>query len=71
MTNIPARLGSEAEFLLEHVCRTVPKAVLHLPGPDFIDRVVAGSDRTPGTLRTLSAMASPGSVRPAASASQT
>jgi class I fructose-bisphosphate aldolase len=50
MTNIPALLGSEAEFLLNHVSNTFPKGTLHLPGPDFIDRVVAASDRKPGTL---------------------
>jgi class I fructose-bisphosphate aldolase len=51
MTDILALLGNEAESLLTHTCRTIPKSVLHLPGPDFIDRVVAGSDRRPGTLR--------------------
>ena len=53
MTNISALLGSEAEFLLDHISSTFNKAELHLPGPDFIDRVVAGSDRTPGTLRNF------------------
>jgi len=53
MTNIPELLGSEAESLLSHTCKTFPKSALHLPGPDFIDRVVAGSDRTPGTLRSF------------------
>ena len=53
MTNIPALLGSEADYLLNHACHTFPKTTLHLPGPDFIDRVVAGSDRTPGTLRNF------------------
>jgi len=53
MTNIPAHLGSEAAYLLEHISSTFPKGSLHLPGPDFIDRVVAASDRTPGTLRNF------------------
>ncbi len=53
MTPIAELLGSEAESLLTHTCKTFPKAALHLPGPDFIDRVVAGSDRTPGTLRNF------------------
>ena len=53
MTPIPSLLGSEAEFLLDHVCNTFPKSTLHLPGPDFIDRVVAAGDRTPGTLRNF------------------
>ncbi len=53
MTPIAELLGSEAESLLTHTCRTFPKSALHLPGPDFIDRVVAGSDRTPATLRSF------------------
>ena len=53
MTNIPELLGGEAESLLTHSCKTFPKSALHLPGSDFIDRVVAGSDRTPGTLRNF------------------
>ena len=53
MTDIQALLGGEAEFLLSHTCNTIPKSALHLPGPDYIDRVVAASDRTPGTLRNF------------------
>lgn len=53
MTPITELLGGEAESLLTHTCKTIPKTTLHLPGPDFIDRVVAGSDRTPGTLRSF------------------
>lgn len=53
MTNIQELLGGEAESLLSHRCLTFPASALHLPGPDFIDRVVAGSDRSPGTLRSF------------------
>lgn len=53
MTDIAALLGSEAQSLLEHTCQTIPKASLHLPGPDFVDRVVAGSDRPVPVLRNL------------------
>lgn len=53
MTDIQQLLGAAAESLLTHSCRTIPKENLHLPGPDFIDRVVAGSDRSPGTLRSF------------------
>ena len=53
MTDILALLGGEASYLLDHRCETFPKSALHLPGPDFIDRVVAGSDRTPATLRNF------------------
>lgn len=53
MTDIQSLLGSEASYLLDHRCTTFPKSSLHLPGPDFIDRVVAGSDRMPATLRNF------------------
>ncbi len=46
-------LGSEAELLLNHVSKTIPKGSLHLPGGDFVDRVWTESDRTPAVLRSL------------------
>jgi class I fructose-bisphosphate aldolase len=36
---IAETLAEEAAALLEHKCATIPKAQLHLPGPDFVDRV--------------------------------
>jgi len=52
-TDIEALLGPEARSLLEHVCKGIPKESLHLPGPDFVDRVVAHSDRSPSVMRSL------------------
>jgi class I fructose-bisphosphate aldolase len=49
-------LGDAAKGLLEHKCKTVPKERLHLPGPDFVDRIVALSDRNPQVMRSLQAM---------------
>ena len=46
-------LGSDAA-LLEHQCKTVPKENLHLPGPDFIDRIFTATDRSARTLVSLS-----------------
>jgi len=46
-------LGKEAEYLLDHKSKTIPKEKLHLPGPDFIDRVWAQSDRKIPVLRNL------------------
>jgi class I fructose-bisphosphate aldolase len=40
--------------LLDHRCQGIPKSMLHLPGPDFIDRVLAPSDRPINVLRALS-----------------
>jgi class I fructose-bisphosphate aldolase len=54
--NIQSLLGSEAAYLLEHISSTFPQSSLHLPGPDFIDRVVANSDRTPATQRNFQQM---------------
>ena len=48
-------LGDEATSLLDHRCK-VSKEDLHLPGPDFVDRVWAASDRQPQTLRSMQAM---------------
>lgn len=49
-------LGSGADSLLNHECKTVPKELLHLPGPDFIDRVMKDSNRNPQVLRSLNAL---------------
>jgi fructose-bisphosphate aldolase, class I len=46
-------LGADADALLNHQSKTVAKSHLHLPGPDFIDRVVSSSDRNPATLRNF------------------
>lgn len=53
LENIAGLLGTEADHLLQHQCQTIPKESLHLPGPDFVTRVVAGSDRSPQVLRNL------------------
>src|SRR5437588_4726615 len=49
-------LGSDAAGLLQHQCKTIPKESLHLPSPDYVDRIYAGSDRQTrvlGSLQTL------------------
>ncbi|HSX11195.1 MAG TPA: class I fructose-bisphosphate aldolase, partial [Chlamydiales bacterium] len=46
-------LAADAEKLLKHVCKTVPKEQLHLPGPDWVDRIFAPSDRNVRVLRSL------------------
>jgi len=52
-TEIQKILGADAEDLLKHTCKTVPKTSLHLPGPDFVDRIFSQSDRNIRTLRSL------------------
>ena len=57
---IEQHLGADAKSLLEHRCTTIPKDTLHLPGPDFVDRVVAPSDRSPAVMRSLQQLFSAG-----------
>jgi len=45
-------LGDQASYL-DYQCQTIPQESLHLPGPDFIDRVHLSSDRPPAVLRNL------------------
>ncbi len=52
---IRTHLGDKAT-LLDYACRGISKEMLHLPGPDFIDRVVAPSDRPANVLRNLAAV---------------
>ena len=53
MKRVEEWLGREAENLLGHRCKGVPKNMLHLPGPDFLDRVLSHSDRSIPVLRNL------------------
>jgi len=46
-------LGDDYKNLLEHKCTAIPKNMLHLPGPDFIDRVFTATDRSNTVLRNL------------------
>src|SRR5271155_3685640 len=50
---IESRLGPKAESLLGFHSPKIAKERLHLPGPDFIDRVVSMNDRTPPVTRNF------------------
>ncbi len=56
-------LGPEAKGLLEHKCTTIAKSALHLPGPDFVDRIFVGSNRSPNVLRNLQWIMDSGRLR--------
>ncbi|MFX1496123.1 MAG: class I fructose-bisphosphate aldolase [Promethearchaeota archaeon] len=45
LSEIKKILGSEAEDLLSHTCTGIPKNMIHIPGPDFIERIFEKSDR--------------------------
>ncbi len=53
-------LGDKAEYLLQHESKSIPRDLLHLPGPDFIDRVWIDSDRNPRVLNSLQTLFSHG-----------
>jgi len=52
-SRIEQALGKDADALLSYSAKGFSKDKLHLPGPDFIDRVVAASDRKPAVLRNF------------------
>src|SRR5580765_4427553 len=49
-------LGDKAEYIKRHVCKAISKEKIHLPGPDFVDRIWIKSDRNPQVLRNLQSM---------------
>jgi class I fructose-bisphosphate aldolase len=53
-------LGAKSEELLSHVCKTIPKEKLHVPGSDWIDRIFCPSDRNIRTLKSLQQLFSHG-----------
>jgi class I fructose-bisphosphate aldolase len=54
--DIAALLGDDAESLLTHTCKGIPKEDLYLPGPSFVDDVWVQADRSPAVLRNLAAL---------------
>ncbi|MDQ3293614.1 MAG: class I fructose-bisphosphate aldolase [Actinomycetota bacterium] len=54
--DIQSLLGDDAESLLNFECKGIVADDLHLPGPDFLDRVVTDTDRSPQVLRNLAAL---------------
>src|SRR6266513_382229 len=56
LSKLESILGNDAHDLLEHECKTIPKSQLHLPGPDFVTRIFATSDRPTRVLRSLESL---------------
>ena len=55
-TKLTDLLGADAKALLEHKSTGVPKEQLHLPGPDWVDRIHMHSDRPTPVLRSLQSL---------------
>jgi fructose-bisphosphate aldolase, class I len=58
--DLHALLGDDADALLSHTSKGIPKEDLILPGPDFIDEVMVLTDRSPAVLRNLGSVYSSG-----------
>lgn len=52
-SDIASLLGPDADDLLSYTCKGFKKDSLHLPGPDFVDRVLRDSDRPVNVLRNF------------------
>lgn len=59
-SDIQKHLGDKAEFLLGHQCKTISKDKLHIPGPDWVDRIFSSTDRNIRVLRSLQTILSHG-----------
>jgi fructose-bisphosphate aldolase, class I len=56
IAKISEMLGNQSGYYLDHQSKTLSKDQLHLPGPDFVDRIWVGSDRPAPVLRSLQAL---------------
>jgi len=56
VVDIQTLLGDEAESLLTHESKGIPRDELVLPGPDYIDRVFSLTERSPQVLRNLQSL---------------
>ena len=63
INDIEKLLGNEADSLLTHKCTGIPKEMLYLPSPDFVDRVFADSDRPVPVLRSLQTIFNTGRLK--------
>jgi len=53
LDQITTLLGKEADDLLSYTCTKIPKKTIHLPGPDYIDRIFVATDRPAPVLRSM------------------
>ena len=60
LSDIESLLGNNAAYLLSHQCTTISSDLLHLPGPDWVDRIFAISNRNHRVLRSLQTLLSHG-----------
>ncbi len=49
-------LGADLDSLLRHESKGIKRDQIHLPGPDFVDRVMRDTDRNPQALRNFQSL---------------
>ncbi len=54
INKITELLGKDADSLLKHTSKGITKEQIHLPGPDFVDRIFRDTNRSQQVLRSLS-----------------
>ena len=62
MPTVEEILGADASALLKHQCK-IPKETLHLPGPDFVERIHSASNRPVPVLGRLQSLFDHGRLR--------
>ena len=62
-SNIETLIGDRAKDLLDHHCQTLDRTKLHLPGPDWVDRVFASSDRPIRVLQSMQEILNAGHLK--------
>ena len=60
MSAVKEYLAADDQPLLSYQCKGIAAKHLHLPGPDFVDRVLSACDRTPAVLRHYQSILSHG-----------
>ncbi|MGD9684191.1 MAG: class I fructose-bisphosphate aldolase [Candidatus Obscuribacterales bacterium] len=60
LSKIEKALGDKSAYFLDHKSKGIDKDLLHLPGPDFVDRISSITDRNPQVLRSLNSLYSHG-----------
>ena len=63
LSKIRELLGKESGYFLDHESKTVGRDQLHLPGPDFVERIWLNSDRPAPVLRNLQSLFDHGRLR--------
>ena len=53
-------LGKDADYLLNHTCKTIDKSTLTLPSPTYVDDIFVNSNRSNQTVRSLQTLLNSG-----------